>query len=163
MNEPEPGIAPEEWRIREVFAAFGLAMYQSNCNEQNLKTLLKTAWSDPSTEPATFEEFFAPVAKLTFGRLVGLAKLWDGADEGLLSRLGDAVENRNWLAHHYFAERAVAFNREDGQVEMRAELHSLAAGFRSLQQDLSEVSSEWGQETRRNRRAVCASHGAANG
>lgn len=123
----------ESEQIREVYAHFGLAMYQAQNLERALAILL-AVFGD--SKPMTAWDYDARLAenfKSTFGPLVGkFATLSDPACTALLKPLEKAVDDRNELAHHYFWDRATQFFSSDGRAHMIEELLILGNRFKFL-------------------------------
>jgi hypothetical protein len=136
-------LGPEAWLVREVFASFGLAIYQSNCLEHGLATLLATAWNETPITQSQYDELHHDLRAKTFGVLIRRAQAARLADASLVERLGQCLEVRNRLAHRYFEEHAAAFMFPDGQERMRQELHKLADSFQVLHLELSEIVKSW--------------------
>ena len=133
-------LDPESEQIREVYAVFGLTMYQAQNLEQGLAMLiavfddsnLMTAWD--------YDARFAESFESTFGTLVTkFAELSSPAHEELLEQLEKAVEDRNDLAHHYFWDRAAQFCSSEGRAQMIKELVSMGNRFESLDQELGQL------------------------
>src|SRR6266478_4591406 len=97
---------PDDDLIREVYARFGLAYYQSECLHRELCMIL--AWSglpahDLITRPRV-EERLAQAFSLTLGDVA--VKLLGVLPAELNAELQEAVEARNFLAHQFWFERA---------------------------------------------------------
>ena len=102
-------IDPESAQIREVYAYFGLAMYQAQCLERQLAMILATKYG-PGPTRITSREFDALLERLfrrTLGHLVNEIGALVEVSEDEKEQLRDALSKRNWLAHHYFWNRAV--------------------------------------------------------
>ena len=139
-------IGAADWHVREVFAAFGLAIYESNCLEQGLQILLLTAWSDRALTGRGYTVSLESLSRRTFGQLLLLAKSRPNSDATLIGLLESALETRNRLAHRYFEEHAAAFMFADGQERMRTELHDTAERLQALHSSISLLVRRWGQE-----------------
>ena len=125
-------LEPEQ--NREVFARFGLAMYQAQCLERQLAIILATKHSpDPSrVAPEELEETFELQFSKTFGKLVEeIGKLVQLSDDEC-GRLNEALVKRNWLAHRYFWERAYDILTERGRAKMIQELQEVSDFLSSL-------------------------------
>jgi hypothetical protein len=118
-----------------VFAAYGLALYLSQCLERGLATLLTLHEAPAQTHRAAITERLAENQDGTFGTLADRAA---GCIEDHL--LGAEVlalkEIRNRLAHKYFYEMAVPFTTGSGCREMAAQLHGWAERFRTADKAL---------------------------
>ncbi len=96
---------PDGDLIREVYATFGLAYYHSECLHRGLCMIL--AWEglpppDLITRPRV-EELLANAFTLTLGDVA--AKLEGVLPTELSDQLREAVDRRNFLAHHFWFER----------------------------------------------------------
>jgi hypothetical protein len=136
---------PDDDLIREVYARFGLAYYQSECLHREL--CMSLAWlglpsRDLITRPRV-EERLAYAFSLTLGDVA--AKLEGVLPAELSGELQEAVNRRNFLAHHFWFERAhLMFSVEDVS-ELIAELNKDAELFDSLDTKLSK----WSESKRR--------------
>ena len=140
-------IDPESESIENVFAQFGLAMYEAHCLERQLAMILATKYGPGPTQiPKTeLETIFDDLFSKTFGQLVKqiskLAVLTDDDDE----RLQEALSKRNWLTHRYFWERAVEFLSEPGRASMIKELKETAHSFQILDELFTNKTIEWAE------------------
>jgi hypothetical protein len=138
-NEPDDDL------IREVYARFGLAYYQSECLHRELCMIL--AWSGlPSRDLITcprVEELLAHAFSLTLGDVA--AKLEGVLPAELSGELQKAVDRRNFLAHHLWFERVHLMFRVEDVRELIAELNEDAELFDRLDTKISE----WSQPKRR--------------
>lgn len=131
--------------IREVYARFGLAYYQSECLHRELCMIL--AWSglpsrDLTTRPRV-EERLAHACSLTLGDVA--AKLEGVLPAELSGELREAVDKRNFLAHRFWFESAhLMFSVEDAH-QLIAELDEYAELFDRLDTRVSE----WSEPKRR--------------
>jgi hypothetical protein len=130
----------ESEQIREVYAHFGLAMYQAQSLERQLAMLLallakaemSTAWDYDARLAHSFES--------TFGTLVTqFGEIAAREHAELHAQLEIAVESRNDLAHHYFWDRAVSFSSRTGRDGMLEELRHLVNMFESLDKALTRL------------------------
>ena len=124
-------ISSGDWLTREVFARFGLAIYESQVLEHGIVNLV--VWSGlRDRRYRTYEETETDNAELfrqTLGsvRTILVSRRPDiGHLDDLLIR---AVRLRNFLAHQYFRQRAAAFMTEAGQNQMIEELDKATAFF----------------------------------
>ena len=140
-------IDPESAQIREVYAYFGLAMYQAQCLERQLAMILATKYG-PGPTRITSREFDALLEGLfrrTLGHLVNEIGALVEVSEDEKEQLRDALSKRNWLAHHYFWNRAVEFLSESGRASMIIELQEVAETFQALDQILTNRTVEWAE------------------
>lgn len=132
-------IDPESWHVRQVYAKFGLALYQGQCLEYEIINLI--IWSGISigtyasrqeTETANVELFRKTMGALKtvmLRRRIDLGHLEDD--------LINAVTLRNFLAHNYFRERVSAFMTQEGRKKMMAELDAAVAFFEQVDATLT--------------------------
>lgn len=135
----------EESQVKEVYARFGLAMYQGQCVERALAIVLATEYG-PGIKKMTRTEYDQLLEKLFKKTLGGLLiELFECGriSSNFESDLRNALARRNWLAHHYFWERAPHFMTIKGRQMMIDELTEIADELNSLDQQFTEVSQEW--------------------
>jgi hypothetical protein len=131
---------PDDELIREMYARFGLAYYQSECLHRGLCIIL--AWSGlPSRELITrprVEERLALAFSLTHGDVT--AKLHGVLPAELVGEISQAVDTRNFLAHHFWFERAHLMFSVNNVRQLIAELDGYAEMFDRLDARVSEWS-----------------------
>lgn len=124
-------IDPESWHCREVYAKFGLAMYQGQVLEHEIVNLI--VWSGVNTGTYSNRQEFDIANVEMFKKTMGTLKkvlMAHRIDLGYLEdELVKAVRLRNFLAHNYFRERASALMDEDGRDRMIAELDQAVEFF----------------------------------
>ena len=130
---------------KDVFAYFGLAIFQSNCLEDALHCCLATVWNPNANTytQAAYDETMKRLEAQTIGSLLRSARESGLAPDSLCDRIAEAVEKRNWLAHRYFRDQTLSLQRAAGQRQMITELYGLAMAFRELHFDLGERTREW--------------------
>lgn len=123
--------ASTEEETRDVYAHFGLALYLAQCLEHGLANALvavdlvpRSARNRPSREKwfEDFDDFLGTKFRATLGRLIEDVRRVTPVSSELEATLGAALRCRNWLAHHYFRERAEAFVTKAGRAAMLLEL-----------------------------------------
>lgn len=132
-----PGDDQDE-HVKTVYAHFGLALYLAQCLEHGLANALLFADLMPARVgklvpraqwEQDFDAFMSRQFQQTLGQLVrtlgGVAPL--PAD--LQETLTQALSLRNFLAHHFFRERAEAFMSRDGRDGMITELENAQRVF----------------------------------
>lgn len=132
-------------QIKEVYAQFGLAMYQAQCVERQLAILLATAYG-PGPKRMTrsqYDDLLASLFRKTFGGLFQTLRKTVDIPEDFETTLSKALDKRNWLAHHYFWERAGHFMTEPGRRVMIGELSRIALELDDIDQKLIQISREW--------------------
>jgi len=141
VDDWEQDLPREAQQRREVFARFGLAVFQTQAVERQVGILLATMGS-PGFLNSTPEDrglFFETSFKKTLGRLVkDLGKAVD-LPPHLETDLDRALELRNWLAHGYFWERAEEILHWDGCESMISELQEAADFLEALDAELTAL------------------------
>lgn len=137
-NDPDDGL------IREMYARFGLAYYQSECLHRGL--CLVFAWtglpSQSFTTRSRVEERLAQAFSLTLGEVA--SKLEAVLPAELATEVRSAVVTRNSLAHHFWFDRVHLMSDPDNVRELISELTGYAEMFARLDARLSK----WSQPTR---------------
>ena len=121
-------LDPLSWHIRETFAYYGRAMYIAQVFERGLAIALGTVYG-PGPGKMTRSKLDALIEsnfERTLGQLVRRLRDGTSVSHELESKLVDAVKKRNWLAHHYWWDRATAFLKEEGRNTMIRELDDIA-------------------------------------
>ncbi|MGI4831597.1 MAG: hypothetical protein ACRYFU_25955 [Janthinobacterium lividum] len=137
----------EDEHHKEVYAYFGLAVYQAQVLESGLinalvtldfmpsnvrHTTTKTDWSDK------FDAFFDSRAALTMGNLVHALRKVMTVPDNLEEQLKTALEKRKFLVHHYFREKIMLFTTERGRDEIIKDLGDYADSFIAADRALDE-------------------------
>ena len=140
-------IDTESEQNENVFAHFGLAMFQAQCLERQLAIILATKYEPGPTNISRTEldDIFDDLFSRTLGQLVEeigrLAELTEDEEE----RLQEALSKRNWLAHRYFWERAIEILSEPGRASMITELQEAAYFFQTLDELFANKTIEWAE------------------
>lgn len=134
--------------VKTVYAHYGLALYLAQVLEHGLantlmwaellprqagKPVLKKEWE------AEFDAFMHEQFQQTLGRLIRELKNATAVPENLESLLTEALERRNFLAHHFFRERAESFMSHEGREAMIEELKQAQRLFDDADQLLTTV------------------------
>lgn len=109
-----PRRAPDGDKVRELFARFGRAYYYAEVLHRGLCNLYSLS-RIPERGPVTrlrLEEHLRDAFKLTLGQLV--RSLEASLSSVLVQQLDDAIERRNFLAHHFWYERVHLMSSADG-------------------------------------------------
>lgn len=124
-------LSPESEQTREVYAHAGLALYLAQCFEMSLQNFLvvHARLSDRSITLAELESYEGDVQRKTLGGLLRKVRKRASFDASAEKFIGDALEKRNFLAHHYFRERAVDFLSPGGRMRMISELQDMQHCF----------------------------------
>src|SRR5665647_507557 len=131
-------LDPESYRIREVYAYFGLTMYHIQCLERTLSMLGATVYNSNADHitRSQFDSILEVNFKKTLGQLIAQIKKSVDLSDSFENKLADALKKRNFLAHHYFWKRAMKFSHTRGQEEMLAELIQLSGYFKDVDREL---------------------------
>jgi len=125
--------------VREMYARFGLAYYHSEVLHRGLCLIL--ALSDlPRRDLITrlrVEERLAHTFTLTLGDVI--SELAGKIPDAFSIRLEKALNNRNFLAHHYWFDRAHLMSQADHIRQLIEEL----AGYTQIFNQLDEEISQW--------------------
>jgi hypothetical protein len=132
---------------KTVYAHFGLAIYVSQVLEHGLANALLVCdlvpragkVATPETWPEKVDSFYEAQFKRTLGSLVHRLREVTRVPPDLEKLLGQALEKRNWLSHHYFRERAMEFLSESGRDRMIAELEEARDLFDAADKALDAV------------------------
>jgi len=130
--------SPTEDLIKETYAHFGLTYYLSECVHKELCHIQAFASFQSAshiTRPR-MEEKLSHAYSLTLGQLKDQLK--DQLPQDLVLKLDFALEQRNFLAHHFWFERAHLMFSTHGLESIISELESMTELFRNLNQELSE-------------------------
>ena len=143
MAEWDVDADPEQ--IKEVYARFGLAMYQAQCLEQQLALILATKYGPgPTTLSNTeFENVLDALFSRTLGQLVNEIGKLASLSEDEEGRLQKALTKRNWLVHRYFSDRSIDFLSETGREMMVEELQEVSEFFHSLDELFTQRTMEY--------------------
>lgn len=138
----------EDEHVKTVYAHFGLAVYLAQVLEHGLANALMCAELLPSRAgtpvsrkqwEAEFDSFMERQFKGTLARLIRSLTRATPVPANLENLLTEALEKRNFLAHHFFRERAEAFISREGREKMLEELEKAQKLFEVADERLSEV------------------------
>jgi hypothetical protein len=135
---------PDEELIRALYARFGLAYYHSECLHRGLCIVLAMSGL-PSRDLVTrprMEERLAQAYSLTLGDVA--AKLEGLLPSELAGDIRNAVATRNFLAHHFWFERAHLMFSVDEVRQLISEL----SGYVEMFDRLDARVEEWSEPTR---------------
>ncbi len=144
---PDPAAA----LVREVFARFGRAFYESNCLERQIvAVLLHIEWRANLKPPMTrkqfkedYDRFYGALQGMPMGRLVARAKALSGLPEDIRISLDQCLAARNNLAHHYYWDRSGDFAIVEGQRRMLEECDGYCALFEQTDAALVHFLRPW--------------------
>ena len=132
-----PTNEPTDDLVREMYARFGLAYYHSEVLHRGLCIILAMSYlprRDLITRPR-IEEHLAHAFSLTLGDV--LTALANKLPVAFSDRLDEVREKRNFLAHHFWFDRAHLMFRVDQIQELIAELDGYTQLFRQMDEDTS--------------------------
>jgi hypothetical protein len=138
-------IDPTSYQVREVYARYGLAMYQAQCVERQLAILLASEYR-PGPSKITrseYEQLLESHFERTLGGLLRQLEKSIPLPADFEGTLRKALEKRNWLAHRYFWERAGHFVSEKGRDKMLLELQEAIDYFEILDARLTDIADSW--------------------
>lgn len=134
--------------VKIVYAHFGLALYLAQVLEHGLANALMSAEllprraGNPVTKKlweAEFVLFMNEQFDKPLGRLISGLKKVALVPADLETLLSTALKTRNFLAHHFFRERAEFFMSRDGRKKMIEELEKAQRLFEAADEELTEV------------------------
>ncbi len=120
-------MEPDDDKVKDVYAHFGLAAYCGQCFEANLSNvlILGARVRGEALTLADVDRMELTNQKKTMGALIrdlrDKTKLPAAADD----LIGRALDRRNFLNHHFFRERAEDFMSVAGCNRMIAELKQI--------------------------------------
>ncbi|WP_434031655.1 hypothetical protein [[Pseudomonas] boreopolis] len=124
--------------VKEIYANFGLAIYQAQCLEHGIVNALVFLDLIPnqrrSAESASewaqlVDSFMESRFEFTLGKMIRGLEEVTTVDPHLQDQLSIALKKRNWLAHGYFRDRAETFLTRAGRAEMLIELEDAQTIF----------------------------------
>ncbi len=130
-NEPTDDL------VREMYARFGLAYYNSEVLHRALCLILAISGlprRDLITRPR-IEEKLAHAFSLTLGDVI--TELGEKLPAEYLSKLEEVREKRNFLAHHFWFDRAHLMFRADHVYRLIQELDGYTEVFSRLDEEAS--------------------------
>ena len=147
---------PETEQIREVYALFGLAIFQAQCLERQLALILASKYG-PGLKKITkgeYEGLLESLFRKPLGHLINeIGKITEVNDEEK-EQLKAALNKRNWLAHHYFWNRATEFMSVSGRTSMQRELREAIELFGALDEIYTTRTIDWGETVGISQQAI---------
>jgi len=137
-----------EDQVKEIYARFGLAIYQAQCLEHGLVNALVVLDLIPNERhkakyrpewEGLVDSFMDSKFELTLGRLIKLLDAVTTVPENLGKNLTSALKLRNYLAHHYFRERSEDFLSAKGRKRMFDELVESHGQLAKADDELSRI------------------------
>lgn len=146
---------------KETYAHFGLAFHAVNVFEAGLAIavmqldfLTRTAERlkreglsafDRAAYNAEFDRFMASQHALSLGNLIKRALSLAEIPPSLKELIAEVKKRRDFLAHHFFRERDIAFMTKDGRDQMIAELDIYRELFAKADLELSDFMAPYRQ------------------
>ncbi|GAI83598.1 unnamed protein product, partial [marine sediment metagenome] len=133
-NEPDAEL------IKEVYARFGLAYYESECLHRELCIILAftSFQSKLNITRPRIEEKLVHAFSLILGQVKDALK--HILPDVLYSKLEYVVEQRNFLAHHFWFERIHLMFSTKGLRQMLKDLSVLSELFSKFDEQVSDYS-----------------------
>ena len=130
---------------REIFARYGLAMYNSQCLEQQIALMLSSMYNESFLQvtPEERDSFFDKNIGKTLGAMARDLRLANCLSEDLEVKMREAVKLRNYLAHRYFSERDKDILVEERREKMIIELQDWADGLKNLDNEFTDLLRSW--------------------
>jgi|SRR5581483_8706713 len=132
---------PGDELVREVFAHVGLCLYLAQCVETALIGVLAALATAKHAQPIrkTFDELHERYETFTLGNLLKELARHGVASDELMRSLRDVKDERDYLAHRIFRDRAVDFAATGGCLEMIQELMARRDRLIALDDDLYQL------------------------
>ncbi|MBU4346447.1 MAG: hypothetical protein KKH29_03875 [Candidatus Omnitrophica bacterium] len=129
--------------VKEVYAYFGLSMYLAQVLEHGIVNTFIFLELIPKTKGKwdfnEFDSYLNGKFGKTLGQLISKLRSLTNINDDLEALLVNALEKRNWLAHHYFRERATQFMSTSGRNLMIQELQQYQELFREADEKLETI------------------------
>ena len=134
--------------VKEVFAHFGAALYHTQVLEHGIVNALVVVDLIPARKDQVgsrqewariLDGFMDQHFSKPMGRMMEALRMVATIPDDLETMLTEALQRRNWLAHHFFRERADAFLSVRGRDQMISELRNATSMFVSTDQCLEEL------------------------
>lgn len=126
---------------KEVFAFFGLCTYNIQVFEQGLINLVVGLRAKGLTglTAQKFDVLFDEMGKKTLGQLIADIRRHIAVSSELENALAAALQERNYIAHHFFASHDVDFMSDNGRVDMIRELRESIMRFQTLDRQIDLI------------------------
>jgi len=138
----------EDEQVKEVYARFGLAIYNAQVLEHGLVNALvildlvpsrRHLARSPEEWEAAVDGFMDRHFEETMGQLMRALRDVIAVPADLEDLLREALKRRNWLAHDFFRERAAEFMNPTGMHQMLREVDECRACFEATDNRLEEI------------------------
>lgn len=133
-------------QVRDVYAEYGIVMGEAQLVERYMVYIVVAAHEGQSTErltPAEYDGILDQLSVKTFGGLIHRVKQSFDVPATFQARLVEAQHLRNWIAHHYFRDRAEAFQTETGRANMIRELDEIGDRLHELYEFFDDLLTGW--------------------
>lgn len=138
----------EDYLTKEVYARYGLAMYFAQCIEHGIVNTLCYFDLLPHAKPTDtvfeFDLFMDKHFATTMGKMIRSLEATTKVSTDLSALLNQTKNNRNFLAHNYFRERALEFKTKEGCLKMIEELKLIESQFNETDKALDKLI-DWGK------------------
>ncbi|MCX7184976.1 MAG: hypothetical protein NTW90_07075 [Nitrosospira sp.] len=126
---------------KEVYAFFGLAMFNANLVETSLINLAVVLHLDKVgvITREVFEATFGDMESKTLGQLLKATRTLASVPSELEPALRETLAKRNHLAHNFFRENAEEIIHPSGKREMIEELYSMIELFKRADELVTPV------------------------
>jgi hypothetical protein len=145
----------DAWDTRETFAYFGRTFYMASALEVGLahallfaeflhdeqQRLLATREDDFDKKQyqTRFDAYVEKQFAQTMGNIIRRVERLAEITDDLKSRIRAAKQRRDYLAHHFWRDRATEFVTARGRDQMRTELLSDMEMFEALDRDINQA------------------------
>ncbi len=131
-------MEPSSEDIKEVYAQFGLAYYLGEVIHRGVCHLyLGLHCHDQGMTRLRIEELMREAYAETLGGILNKVRHALSAD--LETRLGWALEKRNYLAHHFWFDEVHQLSTAEGAHELAEQLAEIIAKFDSINEELDRI------------------------
>jgi hypothetical protein len=115
-----------EGQLNAVFACFGSAAQHAQLLEQGLSRFL-TTYNRVASDSVNANDIGN---KMTMGQLLNKVKTYVKIDDDSIEQaFTNALEERNYLIHHFFLQRNPLLDTTEGRLELPAELVSIESNL----------------------------------
>jgi len=141
-NQEKPEIPKREnSEAKEVFAFFGLCMYNLQVFEQgcvNLAVGLQIRGLTKLTEK-DFDNLFDKMSKKTLGQLISEVRNHVNISKQLEEEMNQLLQKRNYIAHEFFVRHDTNFMSSNGRVEMIEELREITKNTQTVDNKVESI------------------------
>lgn len=141
-DPPDLSVMDENDQTRECYAWAGLALYEAQVLEKGVLNLLfaaRVADGSLAKEFCSADEFLGEHGSKTLGQLLKRVKTYVPINQDVDDKCVGALRTRNFLIHHFFAERIELFFTFSGRNQMITELHEMAQLFQVADSLLTDL------------------------